>query len=299
MNFGHVMVTGASGFVGKRLLRYLRHCSTSVKVLSRNTIFGYETILCNLQYDAIPLFSLNGIDTVFHLAGIAHDFRDTSITESLYYSVNVNATLRLAELSVRSGVKRFVYVSSVKAGGYDEEIGFPEGVYGTTKRAAEIKLLDLCRRSDMHLSIVRPSLVYGPGVKGNLALMRSAIQRGFFPPIPETRNRRSLIHVDDLVRCLFLLAQHPRAHGRIFIATDGIPYSTRTIYEALCRSVSVKVPNWSVPEWMFESLRLFLPRFSHKLDKLFADEYFCSSKLKTLGFEPQIYLTDSSAFDWT
>ena len=110
----------------------------------------------------------------------------------------------------------------------------PEGIYGKSKREAEIKLLKIGKESGMHVSIIRPSLVYGPNVKGNLQLMLSGIKKGWFPPLPEIGNKRSMIHVDDLVRAILLVATDERANGEIFIATDSMPYSSREIYNTMC-----------------------------------------------------------------
>ena len=280
-------VTGATGFIGQRLLVGLEANGEGVRILSRNPHPDYETVVCDLQYEAIPEYGLDGVDTVFHLAGFTHDLRDASKLEHLYRALNVDATVQFTELAVRSGVKQFVFVSSVKAGGYDEEQGPPDGVYGQTKREAELKLLDIGRQSGMHVSIVRPSLVYGAGVKGNLALMRRGIEQGWFPPIPETENRRSMIHVDDLVRALLLTAENKRANGEIFIVTDGVPHSSREIYEAICQSVGKTVPQWSVPKIVFEGLSLLSPRIRYKVDKLLGDEFYSSAKLEGLGFRAE------------
>ena len=290
-------VTGATGFVGQRLLVDLKGEGEKgrtpvIKILSRKPHPDYETVVCDLQFEAIPEDGLDGVDTVFHLAGFTHDLRDASKLEHLYRALNVDATVRLTELAVRSGVKQFVFVSSVKAGGYDEEQGSPDGMYGQTKREAELKLLDIGRQSEMLVSIVRPSLVYGAGVKGNLALMRRGIKQGWFPPIPETENRRSMIHVDDLVRALLLTAEDKRANGEIFIVTDGVPHSSREIYEAICQSVGKTVPQWSVPKIVFEGLSLLSPRIRYKVDKLLGDEYYSSDKLEKLGFRAEKRLLD-------
>ena len=280
-------VTGATGFIGQRLLVGLEANWDGVRILSRNPHPDYETVVCDLLSEAIPEDGLDGVDTVFHLAGFTHDLRDDSKLERLYHALNVDATVRLIELAVRSGVKQFVFVSSVKAGGYDEDQGSPDGVYGQTKREAELKFLDIGRQSEMLVSIVRPSLVYGAGVKGNLALMRRGIEQGWFPPIPETENRRSMIHVDDLVRALLLAAEDKRANGEIFIVTDGVPHSSREIYESICQSVGKKVPQWSVPKIVFEGLSLLSPHIRYKVDKLFGDEFYSSAKLEGLGFRAE------------
>ncbi|HIO61664.1 MAG TPA: NAD-dependent epimerase/dehydratase family protein, partial [Deltaproteobacteria bacterium] len=205
-----------------------------------------------------------------------------------------------AEIAAQQGVQRFVFVSSVKAGGgtivgrcmTEEDKGEPQGIYGSTKREAELKLLEIGRQSCMHVSIVRPSLVYGPGVKGNLAKMRSGIEKGWFPPLPETGNHRSMIHVDDLVRALLLVAEDDRANGEIFIATDGVPHSSRKIYEAICQQVDKTVPRWSVPKFLFDGVASVSSRFRYKVEKLLGDECYSSTKLESLGFRAERTLKD-------
>ena len=201
-------------------------------------------------------------------------------------------------------MKRFIFVSSVKAGGSaitgrcmtEEDQGEPEGIYGKTKREAEIKLLEISHQSSMHVSIVRPSLVYGPGVKGNLRKMLSGIEKGWFPPLPEVGNRRSLIHVDDLVQALLLTAADDRANGEIFIATDGVPHSSREIYVAMCHILEKSVPRWSIPKFLFERVFLLSPRFRYKAEKLFGDEFYSSKKLEDLGYRAERGLKDWGSF---
>ncbi len=147
----NILITGATGFIGSRLLLGLKRQfsklkvkgergkleAPKIKILSRKSHHDYETIVCDLQSEQIPDATLAGVDTVFHLAGFAHDRRDRSEVGHLYRALNVDATLRLAELAVCSGVRRFVFVSSVKAGGQNVS-GKPDGIYGETKREAEL-----------------------------------------------------------------------------------------------------------------------------------------------------------------
>jgi len=295
-----VAITGASGFVGSRLLSLLSNCNIRLLVHSLANNSCYEQIECNLEAANIPDDCFFGVSTVFHLAGFAHDMRDASKIADLYYRVNVSATVQLANLAVKSGVKRFVFVSSVKAGGNpplgtcanEKEQKNTEDVYGKTKREAELKLLEIGQVSGMHVSIIRPSLVYGPDAKGNLQLMLSGIEKGWFPPLPETGNRRSMIHVDDLVRAILLIAEDKQANGEIFIATDGTPYSSREIYNTMCGVVGKSIPKWSVPKILFDIVSLVSPRIKYKINKLLGDECYSSAKLEALGFKAKKSLQD-------
>jgi len=298
-----IFITGATGFVGKRLVKAI---DSNIRVLSREKQPDYETVVCDFEKEDIPKSALELIDTVFHIAGFAHDMRNAGEIEDLYHKVNVNATVQLAELAVKSNIKRFIFVSSVKAGGSstcgvcasEKDQGDPEGIYGKTKREAELKLLKIGKESGMHVSIIRPSLVYGPNVKGNLQLMLSSIKNGWFPPLPETGNKRSMIHVDDLVRAILLVAEDDRAIGEIFIATDGTPHSSRDIYNAMCNVLGKSIPKWSVPKFLFDMVSLISSRIKYKVNKLLGDECYFSQKLEKLGFKAQKTLKDMNETDF-
>ena len=150
----------------------------------------------------------------------------------------------------------------------------------------------------MHISIIRPSLVYGPGVKGNLQLMLSGIKKGWFPPLPENGNKRSMIHVDDLVRAIFLVANDDRTNGEIFIATDGRPYSSREIYSTMCNIVGRSVPKWSMPKFLFNMVAIISLKIRYKVDKLLGDECYSSKRLKALGFKAQRTLKEMNETDF-
>ena len=289
------LITGESGFIGKHLLGLLKNYQAEIRVIARKKNHKYETFVCNLGSEKIPYAALDSIDTVIHLAGLSHDVKNPLTSSKIYYDVNVSATIDLAQAAVDSGVKSFVFVSSTKAGGNpivgscaDESDQFePEGIYGKTKREAEIQLLKIGEDSDMSVSIIRPSLVYGPGMKGNLKLMLNGIKKSYFPPLPETGNIRSMIHVDDLVNAILLISENDLTNGEIYIATDGESYSSRDIYNIM-RDVAGKRPlKWSVPKFVFLSLALLSPRIRYKIDKLLGDQCYSSKKLRLLGFVPK------------
>jgi UDP-glucose 4-epimerase len=300
------LLTGSTGFIGSRLLGLLKTIECDVRLLARSKVNNFETVVCNLEQDRVSKHTLESVDTVFHLAGFAHDMQNPSKVKDLYRVINVNATVELARLAVEMGVKSFVFISSVKAGGslasgkcIDESYqNKPEGYYGKSKREAELMLLKIGNESGMHVSIIRPSLVYGPDVKGNLQLMLTGIKKGWFPPLPEIGNRRSMIHVDDLVQAILLVSEDNRANGEIFIATDGISYSSREIYNSMCNTLGKSIPKWSIPKIIFDLVSLVSPRIKYKINKLLGDEYYSSVKLEALGFKAKKSLKDMDETDF-
>jgi len=302
----NVLVTGATGFVGQHLIEYLKLDGYNIKAIARKLIPGVDTVICDFFNDSIPENTLKGIDVVFHLAGYAHDLKSESGIEQTYQKINVDITSKLLLLSVKNNVKKFIFVSSVKAGGVSKQgkcateksLSEPDGVYGKTKREAELKVLEAGRKSDMHVSILRPALIYGPKVKGNLQLMMQGIKKGWFPPLPETGNRRSMIHVDDIVRALLFLANNKKSNGEVFIATDGRAYSSRNIYEAMCYVLDKNIPNWSVPRLLFNTIARLSGGFKYKINKLLGDECYSSKKLESLGFKARKQLRQMNETDF-
>ena len=300
------LVTGATGFIGLKLIKSLEDCGYSIRILSRNNNLDYDTVICDLQNETIPESALDSVDVIFHLAGHAHDLASDSIQEKIYYDVNLGGTVKLIKIAVKKKVRKFIYVSSVKAGGIpgfgvcasENDQGEPEGIYGKTKREAELKLLKIGEESNIFLSIIRPSLVYGPNVKGNLQLMLSGIKKGWFLPLPETNNKISMIHVDDLIRAILLVTDDDRANGEIFIATDGTPYSSREIYNFMSGALGKPNPKWSVPKSFFDVASLINPRIRYKLNKLLGDKCYSSAKLEARGFKAKKSLKDMNETDF-
>ena len=273
-----VLVTGATGFIGKRLCDLLIKEGHFVRVITRSSTDFHDSVLCDLENDDIPSEAFDDIEVIFHLAGYAHDLSNKGDNKEKYISLNVDVTMKLARLASLSKVRKFIYVSSVKAVNSYE-------IYGESKRQAEISLLELADNTAMDISVLRPSLVYGPNVKGNLQAMQSAIKRGWFPPIPKLSNCRSMIHVDDVARSLLFLAVNDKTDGEIYIATDGKTYSSSDIYEEFCILLGKKIPKRRIPLLLLNFLALLSPSLKKKIKKITGNELYDSTKLEDIGFK--------------
>jgi UDP-glucose 4-epimerase len=293
LSLNKILVTGASGFIGQRMLARLKVRDSEIRILSRKPYKEYDTVCCDFLENNIPESALDSIDTIFHIAGFAHDFSNKNDSIDKYYKVNVSATIELAKLAIQAGVKRFIFVSTVKAGGVLSTIGEnnemdqaePQDIYGKTKREAELGLLEICSSSDMQIVIIRPALVYGPGMKGNLKLMLKGVRNGWFPPLPETKNKRSMIHVDDLVHALIMVAKNKQTNGEIFIATDGNTYSSFEIYQTMRKLSGKSEIKWSIPIVFFKLAAKFNLRLKNKIQKILGSECYSSKKLQSIGFK--------------
>lgn len=253
-----ILVTGATGFLGRRLCQRLTDEGARVIALGRRRQEGPWDVFheLDLACEDVPESLLAGIGTVFHLASKAHAVAETTVHADTYRPVIVEGTRRLLEASRKAGVERFVYMSSVKAMGegnpedrplvaLDEASPHcPQGPYGLTKAEAEKAVLD---SGLTHPVVLRPVMVFGPGEKGNLPRMIEAVRKGRFPPLPDTGNRRSMIHVDDLIEFTLRSALYPIGAGKVYILSGTEASSTRELYDAIRASLGMKPVGWSVP----------------------------------------------------
>jgi nucleoside-diphosphate-sugar epimerase len=257
------LVTGCTGFIGRHLVKALLERGVTVRGLTRGPADGVPMPGVELRHgDLTRADTLDGItrdiDTVIHAAGHAHA---GAADDEVHRQTTVEGTRHLLAGVEAHEVQRFVFISSVKAmpepgnACLDEAcVRPPADVYGRSRREAEELVLAAGQRSGMHVGILRPALVYGPGCKGNLLHMMRWIDRGLFPPVPDTGNIRSMVDVRDLVRAILLAAGEPAANGRAFIITDGEDYSTHRIDTAIRTAFGKSVPRWSVPAGL---LRVF------------------------------------------
>ena len=256
----NILVTGATGFVGHRLCTKLLAEGWSV----RGTLLPDE-VLAALPPDVEPALveplgpetpwqhALTGIDTIVHLAARVHVMDDRAADPlQIFREVNRNGTVQLAREAVAAGVKRLVFVSSIKVNGEESPAPYhaaspfnPQDPYGISKMEAELGLRSIEAETGLEVVIVRPPLVYGPGVKANFLRMMQVVQRGFPLPLASISNRRSLIYVGNLADALAACATHPEAAGQSFPVSDGEDVSTPELLQ-LC-AVALKAPLRLVP----------------------------------------------------
>jgi len=211
-------------------------------------------VYCDLARDPLPSDVCDGIEGVFHASGIAHVSDIAPIEDAAYQRVNVDASRDLLAAAADAGVGGFVYFSSVKAAGDPPEHcvdeawdAAPRDAYGKSKLAAERLVIGAAECGSLNACVLRPTLVYGPGVKGNLRRMIDAVAAGRFPPIPELGNRRSMVSLGDLVSAAWLAMNCREASGRTYIVADGGDYSTWEIWRGIADALGRPPPTWSIP----------------------------------------------------
>jgi nucleoside-diphosphate-sugar epimerase len=249
-----VFVTGANGFVGSAVCTALAAQQNQVLAVSRTAVIPDSLsisehsaqYLCEVEADFCNILSiqahLQGVDAIVHCAARVHQVRETSADPlAEYRRVNMQATLALAQAAAQSGVKRFIFLSSVKVNGnfsppgqpYRAEQSSPQDPYGISKWEAEQGLMDIAAKTRMEVVIIRPPLVYGPGVKANFLTMMRWLQNGIPLPMGAIQNQRSLVALPNLVDFLSLCLTHEKAANQTFMISDQQDVSTTELLHGL------------------------------------------------------------------
>ncbi|WP_444921947.1 UDP-glucose 4-epimerase family protein [Microbulbifer sp. CnH-101-G] len=252
-----VLLTGASGFVGRALLPALRDKGFNVLPVYRQAIEGGLQIP---QIDAETDWNsaLRNIDVVIHAAARVHVMHESAADPlAEFRKVNLEGTLQLARQAALSGVKRFIFLSSIKVNGESttgrapftaEEAPHPADPYAISKKEAEDALLALAEETGLEVVIIRPPLVYGPGVKANFQSMIRWLQKGVPLPLGSIKNRRSLVSVYNLIDLIAICIAHPKARNQIFLVSDDLDMSITDLLMRIASALGCHARLVPVPE---------------------------------------------------
>lgn len=266
------LVTGASGFVGKALCEDLLCKAFKVRAamrISNDSLNNFEqSVVGSIDNATDWSAALSDIDTVIHLAARVHVMNDTSVDPyAEFRKINVDGTLNLARQAASAGVKRFIFISSVKVNGEHTEAGQPftedisanpQDAYGLSKLEAEQGLMVIARQTGMEVVIIRPPLIYGSGVKANFASMMRAVKRGIPLPLGVINNKRSFVYVGNLVSLIVKCIDHPAAANQVFLVSDGHDLSTTELLQECAMALGVKARLLPVPQWLIEASAVLL-----------------------------------------
>jgi nucleoside-diphosphate-sugar epimerase len=277
-----ILVTGASGFIGQSLCETLSKSNRSVRGAVRylNSFLSNNTDIEYVSVEDITLKTswkdtLIGIDCIIHCAGRAHVMHEAK-TDALkiYRAVNVDSTKKLAEQAAEAGVKRLIFLSSVKVNGEvtdnwhsdtvlnnqkkyiftHTDIPNPQDPYAISKLEAEEVLWRISQKTDLEVTVVRLPLVYGNGAKGNLERLIKLLQSSIPLPLGAIQNQRSMIGIDNLINLLICCIDHPDAAGKIFLASDCEDLSTPDLINYIASSMGYKVRLFPFPVFLLKFL---------------------------------------------
>ena len=302
-----VLVTGGQGFVGKVLAARLLELGSAVRVSTRQKYVVKDPRLEWVQSTDLNVVSnwlpaLRSIETVVHCAARVHVMHDTNVDLlTTFRAVNLDGTLNLARQAAAAGVKRFVFISSVKVNGEATSPGRafteanapnPQDAYGQSKHEAEQALRQLSADTGMEVVIIRPPLVYGPGVKANFAALMRAVQRGWPLPLGTVHNQRSLVALDNLVDFIITCITHDQAANQTFLVSDGHDLSTTELVRGMAHASGVPARLLPVPVWALQAGASLVGKVD-AVQRLCGNLQVDISKARTLlGWTPPVSVED-------
>lgn len=261
-----LLITGATGFIGRELIPFLESEGHSLTIALRDSSadarvpeVGPEVERRIVRVGDIDdrtdwRDALQGVEAVVHLAAHAHVMEEGTDEEATFTRVNAWGTQRLVEQAIDAGVGRFVLVSSIGAVTSqstsrvtESTACAPDTAYGRSKRAGERALVELADASDMCWTILRPTLVYGPGNPGNMKRLIALVRSGLPIPLGSVQNRRSFTFVRNLTDLISVVLAHPRAADASFLVSDGDDLSTPELIDRIARHAGVRSTLWAIP----------------------------------------------------
>ena len=300
--YSNLLVTGATGFVGhalyEQLLKQERYKVTTALRSAVSFNRSESHIVGEFSEATDWSAAVANQHVVIHVAARAHIMKDEEADPLAdYRRVNVDGTLNLARQAAAAGVKRFIFISSIKVNGELTSVGHPftsddkpapGDAYGISKYEAEQGLQNIAEESGMEVVIIRPPLVYGPQVKGNFASMINLVEKGFPLPLGSIHNQRSLVALDNLVDLIITCIDHPAAANQVFLAGDGQDLSTTELLRGVAKAAGKPLRLIPVPA----SLLMFAATLIGKkamAQRLLGSLQVDSSKARDLlGWEPPI-----------
>ena len=306
----NIFITGANGFIGRSLCKRLlaKGCQVrrAVRGATQMTMLpsDVETVMVgNIDLKTDWSKALNGIDVVVHLAARVHVMHD-NIADSLaeFRKVNTAGTLNLARQAVASGVKRFVFISSIKVNGEgtgqrkavftERDVPCPKDPYAVSKWEAEQGLLKIAEETGLEVVIIRPPLVYGPGVKANFRSLIKWVRKGVPLPLGAVHNKRSFVALDNLVSFIIYCFDHPKAANEVFLISDGKDLSTTELLQKIALAFEKRSFLLPVPVgWMTFVANMLGKRYV--ADRLFGSLQVDSSKARDLlGWKPVVSMDE-------
>ena len=300
------LVTGGSGFLGRALIErlvQLPDCSVVAPLRTSSAVLPLsvrQTSLASLNSTNDWSEALTDVEVVVHAAARVHVMKEVSLDPlAAFREVNVDATLNLARAAAASGVKRFIYISSIKVNGEGtppgtayspDDVPGPIDPYGVSKLEAEQALKGLAAETGMEVVIIRPVLVYGPGVKANFLSMMRWLYRGVPLPFGAVHNHRSLVAIDNLVDFIVTCSDHPAAANQVFLVSDGEDVSTTQLLRKLAGALGKPAILLPIPAWFMSGVATLLGKRALSDRILGSLQVDTSKNRKLLGWTPPVTL---------